>query len=104
MQWSRLFFLSLSVIVSGCIALPVNESEESNTVTCELSSDRKVLKVVDVAKDSNSYYSISGIILTPILLPSTAIISGSYVLINNLYHIGEKNIVCGENNKEVNVN
>lgn len=49
------------------------------------------LKVVDIAKESNSYYSISGVVLYPI----SGIVSGTYVAVNNIYHIGEEKLVCG---------
>jgi hypothetical protein len=63
---------------------------------CEISSDRKYLKVVDIAKDSNSYYSISGIILLPI----SGVVSSVYVGVNNIYHLGEETIRCGNNDEE----
>ncbi|WP_258872684.1 hypothetical protein [Thalassotalea euphylliae] len=59
---------------------------------CEISSDRKVLKIVDGYKDNNTYYSISGVILLPI----TGIVSGAYVAVNNIYHLGEETIKCSD--------
>ena len=50
----------------------------------------KTLKVIDLAKESSSYYSISGVILLPI----TGVVSGVYVAVNNVYHLGEEKIVC----------
>ncbi|WP_286049800.1 hypothetical protein [Rheinheimera sp. KL1] len=58
---------------------------------CEISCDRKTLKVIDASKDTNSYYSVSGLILFPV----SGIVSGAYVAINNIYHLGEETIVCG---------
>ena len=69
----------------------VPEQDLSYVNKCELSSDRKTLKVIDASKGTNSYYSISGLIL----LPVSGIVSGTYVAINNVYHLGEESIVCG---------
>ena len=87
--------LLLILNISGCISVPVNDDRYINK--CSISSDRKILRIIDVAKETNSYYSISGIILTPILIPTTAIISGTYVLVNNAYHLGEEKLQCGKN-------
>lgn len=82
----------LVVWVSGCVTVPVSEKK---TYTCELSTDKKVLKVIDVAEATNTYYDVVGLALSPILVPTTAIVSGAYVLINNTYHLGEEAIKCG---------
>jgi len=83
------FTLFIAVFLTGCMVLPAEDHSYVNK--CEISSDRKILKVVDVAKDSNSFYSISGVILLPI----TGVVSGVYVGINNIYHLGEERVVCG---------
>lgn len=77
------------LIISGCIVVP--EKDKYHVSKCEISSDRKTLRVVDVIKDTNFYYSISGLVLYPI----TGVVSGVYVSINNVYHLGEEKIVCG---------
>lgn len=90
--------LKISLTLSGvlllvsCVVIPVPDNLHHNK--CEISSNRKVLKVVDVAKETNSYYSIGGIILSPILIPTSALLSGSYVAINNIYNLGEEKFVC----------
>ena len=58
---------------------------------CEISSDRKTLKMINGFEGTNTYYSVSGLILVPI----TGVVSGVYVVINNIYHIGEETVVCG---------
>ncbi|WP_462154767.1 hypothetical protein [Pseudoalteromonas piscicida] len=80
------------ISLSACVVMPVQDTAHTNK--CEISSDRKTLKIVDVADETNTYYSVSGIILTPILVPTTAIISGTYVLANNAYRLGEETIKC----------
>jgi hypothetical protein len=80
--------LVLSFLLIGCIVVP--EKISSSHSMCEISSDKKTLRIVDLAKGTNSYYSISGVVLLPI----TGIISGTYVAVNNVYHLGEKTIVC----------
>lgn len=80
---------TLPLFLSGCVVMPVDDHSYINK--CEISSDRKILKVVDVAKDTNSFYSISGVILLPI----TGVISGIYVGVNNIYNLGEEKLTCG---------
>jgi hypothetical protein len=53
------------------------------------------LKIVDLAKETNSYYTAEGYLVSPILVPTTAIISGAYVLVHNTYYYGKEKIVCG---------
>ena len=78
-----------SILVSGCVVLPTNDL--SSVSKCEVSTDRKTLKIVNGFEETNTYYSISGLLLIPI----TGVVSGTYVAINNIYHIGEEAIVCG---------
>lgn len=91
MKFKQLIILSV-LFINACVVVPVKDKLHINR--CEISSDRKTLKIIDVAKESNSYYSISGIVLTPILVPTTAIVSGAYVLVNNTYRFGEESIKC----------
>jgi len=81
--------IPIILLLTGCVVVPVNDNNYENK--CQISSDRKTLKVIDAAKDTNSYYSISGLLLVPI----TGVISGVYVAVNNVYHLGEEKIVCG---------
>ncbi len=85
---SLLALLVCYLTLAGCVVLPIKDTGYINQ--CEISTDRKYLKVVDIAKGSNSYYSISGIILLPI----TGVVSGVYVGVNNIYHLGEEKIRC----------
>ncbi len=87
-----LLVFSLITVISSCVAVPA--TDVSHVGRCGVSSDHKTLKIVDVAQVTNSYYSISGYVLTPILLPTTAIISGIYVLTNNAYYSGKDIIQC----------
>jgi len=77
------------ILMTGCIVVPTDDLSAVNK--CEISSDRKTLKVINGFEDTNTYYSISGLILLPI----TGVVSGVYVAINNIYHIGEEVVVCG---------
>ncbi len=88
----KIIIILLTIIISSCITIPVNDRRYVNK--CSISSDRKTLKIIDVAKETHNYYSISGLMLSPIFIPATAIISGSYVLVNNIYHLGEERIKC----------
>ncbi|MCJ8294676.1 MAG: hypothetical protein MJK15_09740 [Colwellia sp.] len=91
-KWILTFLLT--TLFYGCVTVPVDD--HSHRHKCELSTNMKVLKIVDVAKETNSFYSVGGLILSPILIPTSAIISGTYVLVNNTYHLGEKEVKCRE--------
>lgn len=83
------------LLLSGCVVIPTEDLSSVNK--CEISSDRKTLKIVNGFKETNSFYSISGLLLLPI----TGVVSGTYVAINNIYHLGEEKIVCGSGKKAV---
>jgi hypothetical protein len=85
--------LILMVSCVSCVVLP----ERSNTqqYECALSTDMKVLKLVNLTDGDTSFYEWNDEMLAVITIPTSAIISASYVLVNNIYHIGEKNIKCG---------
>lgn len=78
--------------LSACVVVPTRDKQAFNE--CSISSDKQTLKIVNVAEDTKTYYSVSGIILTPILIPTSAIVSGTYVLVNNAYNLGEEMISC----------
>lgn len=42
-------------------------------------------------EDTNTFYSISGLILLRI----SGVVSGTFMAINNAYHLGEETLVCG---------
>jgi len=86
---STITLLFAILFLCGCVVLPIDDHSYVNK--CEISSDRKVLKVVDAAKGNNTFYSISGVILLPI----TGVISGVFVGVNNMYHLGEEKLICG---------
>lgn len=96
----KAILIGLSIfLLAGCIALPVEDKEHK--ARCEMSSDMKTLKVFNLAKESNSYYSVQGLLLTPIILPTSFIISGSYTLVNNAYYLGKEKIECGKGEKKI---
>jgi len=83
---------TLVTVISSCVAVPVTDI--SYVGRCGVSPDQKTLKIIDVAKATNSYYSVSGYLLTPILLPTSVIISGTYVITNNAYYYGKNVVQC----------
>jgi hypothetical protein len=89
MNYGLLVFI-VAAILSGCMVVPQNDVAKVNR--CEISSDRKTLKVINGFEDTNTFYSISGLVL----LPVTGIVSGTYVAVNNIYHLGEERLVCGK--------
>jgi len=90
MNKAVIFFLILNCI--SCVVLP--EKDHTKKYKCGLSTDMKVLKLVNLTDGDTSFYEWNDEILAIITIPTSAIISGSYVLVNNIYHIGEKQIKC----------
>ena len=88
-----LIALLVSFSVTGCITVAVPADHQAKR--CEISTDRMTLKVIDLAKETNSYYTAEGYLVSPILVPTTAIVSGAYVLVHNTYYYGKEKIVCG---------
>ena len=88
MKLITITYLTLAIL-SGCVVVPTKDLSVVNK--CEISSDRKTLKIINGFKDTNTYYSISGLLLVPI----SGAVSGAYVAINNIYNLGEEKIVCG---------
>lgn len=85
----KLLIASFALLnLSACVVVPEDSAKVNR---CEISSDRKTLKIINGFKDTNTFYSISGLVL----LPVTGVVSGTYVAINNVYHLGEERIVCG---------
>ncbi len=79
-------------LLSACVTVPVPSDDQPKW--CEVSSQKLTLTIVDVAEATNSFRDVGGYIISPILIPVTAIVSGSYVLANNLYHLGQKHYQC----------
>lgn len=94
------FVCGLTVFVlglSGCVVLP--KKDYSEKLECGLSSDKKVLRIVNLTDGDTSFYRWSDEMVAFITIPASAIVSGAYVLVNNIYHIGEKTIKCGNHSK-----
>ena len=70
------------IAVLGCVVVP---KSQKHTLSCGLSTDKLTLRVVDIAKETNTYYSIGVLIATPIILPTTAMFSAIYVATHNTY-------------------
>lgn len=86
--------ISLSLIVcTSCVVLPENDYRQN--YQCGLSTEMKVLKIVSLTDGDASFYAWNDDILAVLTVPTTAVISGTYVLVNNTYHIGERLIKCG---------
>lgn len=79
-------------LLSACVAVPV--PSENQPKWCNVPSQKMTLAIVDVAEATNSFRDVGGYLFSPILIPVTAIVSGSYVAANNLYHLGQKHYQC----------
>ena len=86
MKFTILIFM---LFLTGCVVVPSDDVSYVNK--CEISSDRKTLKVVSATEGLNTFYSISDLLL----LPVTGVVASVYVGINNIYHLGEEQITCG---------
>lgn len=85
-KYLLLFYL---LFTTGCVVIP--ETDKTYVAKCEISADRKTLKIIDLAKELNMYYSLGGVFLVPI----SGIVSSTYVAINNTYYYGKEKIICG---------
>ena len=83
------------VLVSSCVVVPVTETRYVGR--CGITHDKKTLKLIDVAKESQTYYDIGGLVLSPILIPVTAILSATYIATDEIYQYGKQMIVCRSN-------
>jgi hypothetical protein len=81
---------------TGCVVVP--EIDNSQDYQCGLSTDKKTLKVVNLMDGDTSFYEWNDEIASIITLPTSAVISSVYVAVNNIYHIGEKQIKCSSKN------
>jgi len=90
---NRILTLFVVLNITGCVVLP--EKDQTEKYQCALSTDRKVLRLVNLTDGDTSFYQWNDEILGIISVPTTAIISAAYVVANNIYHIGEKKIKCG---------
>lgn len=89
---NKIVVLLLILNCTSCVVLP--EKDHSQKYQCALSTDMKVLKLVNLTDGDTSFYEWNDEMFAMITIPTSAIISGSYVLVNNIYHIGEKQIKC----------
>lgn len=88
----KVLVLFLILGCSSCVVLP--ETDYNQTYQCGLSTDKKVLKLVNLMDGDTSFYEWNDEMLAIITIPTSAIISGTYVLVNNIYHIGKQQIKC----------
>jgi hypothetical protein len=89
----NIFILLVAISITSCVVVP--ENVHSAKYKCALSTDMKVLKLVNLTDGDTSFYKWSDEMFAIVSVPTSAIISGAYVLVNNIYHIGEKKIKCG---------
>ncbi len=84
--------VSVLLTVPGCVVLPKKDVKAK--YRCGLSTDKKVLKFVNLLNNDNSFYAWNDEILGVITVPTSAIVSSLYVAVNNTYHFVEKTIKC----------
>jgi hypothetical protein len=86
------YIILIVVLLSSCIVVP--ENVENQNAECALSSDKKILKVVNLLDGDATFYAWEDEVFSVITMPGSAIISSVFVTVNNVYHIGEKHIKC----------
>jgi len=101
-MFNKIVSLLFLLACTGCVVIPVNDNTQK--YHCGLSTDKKTLKVVNLNDDGTTFYEWQDEFFAIISLPTSAIVSGTYILVNNIYHIGEKQIKCGKTNTNKNVN
>ena len=84
----KIVALLLILSCTSCMVLP--ENDHTKKYQCALSTDMKVLKLVNLTDGDTSFYKWNDEMFAIITIPTSAIVSASYVLVNNIYHIGEK--------------
>tara|TARA_R110001583_G_scaffold30449_2_gene105224 strand:- start:1678 stop:1956 length:279 start_codon:yes stop_codon:yes gene_type:complete len=89
----KLAFLFICVFyLSGCVVVPENSQVDKNS--CSMSTNKKYLKVVNLNDNSSTFYEWQDEVFAIVTVPTSAIVSGIYVAINNVIYIGEKLIKC----------
>ncbi|SEL30884.1 hypothetical protein SAMN05216262_1093 [Colwellia chukchiensis] len=76
----------------GCVVVPENSQIDKNS--CSMSTNQKYLKIVNLNDNSTTFYEWQDEFFAIVTVPTSAIISGTYVAINNVINIGEKLIKC----------
>ena len=90
--------LAICTSVSACVVVPESVNEK-NKYKCELSTNKKTLKLTNLTEGDTSFYRWNDELTAFITIPTSAVISATYVLVNNIYHIGEKQIKCADKPK-----
>jgi hypothetical protein len=82
----KTILLFTSLFVSGCVVVPVDVTIEAplDLAKCSAIEHKKELELVNINdQDTGYYFSVVGFLLSPILIPASTLISGSYVLLHN---------------------
>ena len=88
----KIICLALLLTCSGCVVVP--EKVANQHYQCGLSSDQKTLRLVNLNDGTTNFYQWNDELAAIVTLPTSALISSTYVLVNNIYNIGEKIIKC----------
>ncbi len=89
---SKLLIIFLIFSCISCVVIP--EKAKEDKYQCALSSDKKVLRLVNLTDGDTSFYEWEDELYAILTVPTSAIISGTYVMVNNIYHLGEKVVKC----------
>ena len=89
---SKFLFILVLVSCTACVVVP--ETVRNEQYQCALSTDKKVLRLINLVDGNASFYQWEDEFFAFITVPTSAVISGSYVLVNNIFHLVEKTIKC----------
>jgi len=82
-----LILVLMGSFVTGCIVVPTDVKSDvpSNYEQCGNITYRKELQLIDLnEEDTGYYYTVGGVILSPILVPASLLISGAYTIAHNV--------------------
>ncbi len=93
-MFNKIIILVLLLSSTSCVVIP--ENVDSQNYQCGLSSDKKTLRLININDSNRVFYEWNNELFAIISIPTSAIISDRYVLVNNIDHIGEKLIKRGK--------
>lgn len=84
--------LALSLLLlGGCMAVPL--TDDMAVRKCDTNTRPKRIEIVNVGTESNSD-SIESMLLSPLTVAGSALVTGPYVAASNLYYAAETHYKC----------
>ena len=80
------------MLLSSCAVIPVTEYKYVEK--CGITHDKNTLKLIDVAKETHTYYSVGGLMISPLIVPVSTVLSATYIATNEIYYFGKQLVIC----------